>query len=140
MSLVPKRVVAGLLGVTAVVVGTWAAAGPRSFFTSFPLPGHHWVAALPAFNEHLTRDVGDLYLALFTASLWAVIRPREETFRLVGACWLVFSVPHLAFHAAHLGVFTAADAVDNVVALGGTVVLAVLLLWPARRRGELGRG
>jgi hypothetical protein len=134
VSVVGKRVVAGLLGLIAVVVGAWAAFFPRSFFTAFPLPGHHWVAPLPAYNEHLTRDVGDLYLALFAASLWAVLRPREETFRLVGTCWLVFSVPHLVFHVAHLGVFTGTDAAGNVVALGGAVVLALLLVWPQRRQ------
>jgi hypothetical protein len=134
MSRSPKRAAAVLLALTAAVVGVWAAAWPWSFFTSFPLPGHPWVAPLPAFNEHLTRDVGELYLALFVASLWAVVRPRQETFRLVGACWLVFSLPHLAFHAAHLDVFSSGDVLGNVVALGGTVVLAALLMWPASRR------
>lgn len=59
---------AGVLGLSAVVVGAWAAAAPRSFFSSFPLPGHHWVAPLGPYNEHLTRDVGGLYLALFVVS------------------------------------------------------------------------
>jgi len=63
-----KQVVAGVLGLSAVVVGAWAAAAPRSFFSSFPLPGHHWVAPLGPYNEHLTRDVGGLYLALFVVS------------------------------------------------------------------------
>jgi zinc-binding alcohol dehydrogenase family protein len=56
-----------------------------------------------------------LYLALFAISLWAVLRPRPETFRLVGKAWLVFSIPHLMFHAAHLGLFPAPDAASNVV-------------------------
>jgi hypothetical protein len=134
-----RRVVAGLPAAIGLFVGAWAAAAPRSFFTSFPLAGHPWIAPLPAYNEHLTRDVGDLYLALFAISLWAVLRPRPETFRLVGTAWLVFSVPHLVFHAAHLGLFSTPDAVGNVVTLGGAVVLAVLLMWPQPLRSGTSR-
>jgi hypothetical protein len=65
------------------------------------------------------------------SSLWTVLRPRVESFRLVGASWLGFSVPDLAFHATHLDVFSNEDAVGNVVTLGAAVVLAALLLWPA---------
>lgn len=133
MGLDGKRVVAGVLGLTAVIVGGWALFAPHSFYTSFPLPGHHWVSALPAYNEHLTTDVGAFYLALFAISLWAVRRPNEETFRLVGTAWLVFSVPHVIFHSAHLSALSAVDAVGNVVSLGATVVLAALLLVPSRR-------
>jgi hypothetical protein len=129
-----------LLAAIALFVGAWAAFAPRSFFTSFPLPGHHWIAPLPAYNEHLTRDVGDLYLGLFAISLWAVCRPRQETFRLVGTAWLVFSVPHLAFHAAHLDLFSTPDAVGNAVTLGAAIVLAALLVWPQPRRSKSRRG
>lgn len=131
MSVLAHRICAALLALIALLVGGWAALAPHSFYTSFPLPGHHWVSPLPAYNEHLTRDVGGLYLALFTVSLWSVLRPRAESFRLVGAGWLVFSVAHLAFHAEHLEVFSNADAVGNVLTLSGAVVLAALLLWPA---------
>ena len=43
---------------------------------------------------------------------------------------VVFSLPHLAFHAAHLGSFGLADQVGNMVALGGALVLALVLLLP----------
>ncbi len=48
----------------------------------------------------------------------------------MGLAWLVFGVPHLVFHCMHLDLFSVADACGNVVALGGTVVLAALLLLP----------
>jgi len=142
MNLCVKRAAAGLLCLTAMIVGVWAAAAPYSFFSSFPLPGHAWVVALPAYNEHLTHDVGDLYLALMTISTWAVLRPRDETFRLVGAAWLVFSVLHIAFHLDHLRLYSAVDAVDavgNVVALGTSVLLGGLLLLPGATGNETGR-
>lgn len=130
--------VAAVLGASAATVGGWAQFAPRSWYDSFPLPGRHWVSLLGPFNEHLARDVGGLYLALLTISFWAVLRPRPETLRLTGAAWLVFSVPHLVFHLLHLEMFPPPDRIANVVALGGTVLLAGVLLLPSARsrRGQ----
>ena len=125
-----KQVVAGVLALSAADVGLWAALAPRSFYRSFPFPGHPWVSALGPYNEHLVRDVGGLYLALLLVSGWAALRPRGETLRLTGAAWLVFGVPHLLFHLFHLDMYGTADVIGNVVALGGTVALAALLLLP----------
>jgi hypothetical protein len=127
---------AAALALSAAVVGVWASFFPRSFFRSFPLPGHHWVAPLGPYNEHLTRDVGGLYLALLVVSLWAVARPRPEQLRMTGAAWLVFSLPHLVFHLGHLDMFGIADQVGNVVSLGGTAVLASVLLLPTTETSE----
>jgi hypothetical protein len=137
MNISAKRVLAVLLGVTAVIVGAWAAAAPASFFSSFPGAGHEWVAVLPPYNEHLTRDVGDLYLALAAVSLWAAARPRQETFAITGLAWEVFNLPHLVFHVAHLDTLTVADAIGNVVSLGATALLAALLLIPGRHPGAV---
>jgi hypothetical protein len=136
MKLRSKRVMVAVLALSAAVVGGWASAAPRSFVSSFPLPGHHWVAPLGPYNEHLTRDVGGLYLALLVVSLWAVVRPRPEFLRLAALAWLVFSVPHLVFHLSHLDMFGTVDQIGNVASLGGTVVLAALLLVPTREVSE----
>ena len=124
---------AALLALSAADVGLWASIAPRSFFRSFPGGGHHWVSVVGPYDEHLVRDVGGLYLSLLAVSVWAVARPRPEITRLAGVAWLVFSLPHLAFHAAHLGQFGLADRVGNMVALGGAVVLAIVLLLPGAR-------
>jgi hypothetical protein len=123
---------AAVLALSAALVGVWASVAPRSFVRSFPLPGHHWVAPLGPYNEHLTRDVGGLYLALLVVSVWAVVRPESEFLRLAGVAWLVFSIPHLVFHLGHLDMFGTVDQVGNVTSLGGTVVLAAMLLIPTR--------
>ncbi len=128
----PKQSVAGVLAASAAYVGGWAAWAPHSFYDSFPGLGRRWVSVLGPYDEHLVRDVGGLYLALMTISVWAALRPMAETFRLVGLAWEVFSVPHLAFHAAHLNMYEVGDRVGNVVALGGTVALAAVLLVPQR--------
>ena len=135
MNIRGKQVAAGILALTAVDVGAWAEFAPKSFYDSFPGFGHHWVSLSGPYDEHLVRDVGGLYLALFAISVWAVVRPRGETFALVGAGWLVFSIPHFVFHAFHLDEFGTADKLGNVIGLGATIVLAALLVLP-RRGGE----
>ena len=125
---------AALLASSAAEVGLWASIAPQSFYRSFPGGGRHWVSVLGPYNEHLVRDVGGLYLSLLAISVWAVVRSQPEITRLAGVTWLVFSLPHLAFHAAHLDRFGLADQVGNMVTLGGTVVLATVLLLPGARR------
>lgn len=93
------------------------------------------VAALPSYNELLGRDVGALYLGFLAMTGWSIARPRDETFRVVGAGWLVLGIPHLAFHADHLQPFWTADAAANVVLLSLAVMLAVMLVWPLRVGG-----
>jgi hypothetical protein len=136
MKLVTKQVFAAVLALTAADVGAWAYFAPRSFYTTFPLSGRHWISALGPYNEHLTRDVGALYLALLAISAWAVVRPQPETIRLVAAAWLTFGVPHFVFHLFHLDMFGTVDKVGNVVALGGAVVLPALMLTPTRVAGN----
>jgi hypothetical protein len=134
MSLFAKRVVVLLLAVTAAVAGVWAAAFPLSFYTDFPSPGRHWVSALGPYNEHLVRDVGGLYLALLVLSVYAGRRPTVAAVRMAGGAWLVFNAEHFLWHMLHLGVFPAADRIGNAVALGGVLVLSILLLLPDRPR------
>jgi hypothetical protein len=132
MEIRTKQSISGVLALSAVYVGGWAELAPESFYRSFPGGGHHWVSPLGPYNEHLTRDVGGLYLALAAVTVWAVLRPRRETLALVATGWLVFSVPHFVFHVLHLDAGSAVDKAGNVVALGGTVVLAALVLVPGR--------
>jgi len=58
-----------LLGAMYLPTALQASAFPRSFYDDFPL-GRGWIAASGgAYNEHLVRDVGGLFLALVIASL-----------------------------------------------------------------------
>lgn len=132
ISLAAKRLIVAALSVAAAVLGVWAAAFPQSFYDDFPLPGRHWVSALGPYNEHLTRDVGGLFLALLVLSVWALRRPTPAAMRVTGGAWTVFAAEHLLWHMLHLDVFPAVDRIGNVVALGGMLLASVLLLLPDR--------
>jgi hypothetical protein len=125
-----RRLLAALavLTASALYVGAWAALGPRSFYDSFP--GFHrvWVGVDGPFNEHLVRDVGGLYLALAVAGAVAAYRLDRSALLVVGSGWTVFGTSHLGYHLHHLGELAVVDAVGNVVALGGTLGLALLVL------------
>lgn len=131
-----QRVAAAVLLLSAAYVGGWALFAPRSFHDDFPLPGRDWVSSAGPYNEHLIRDVGGLYLALGVLTLWALLRPRRDLLAAVGIAWEVFSVPHLVFHADHLDGLGTFDKVAEVGSLAATVVLAALLLLPARGTGS----
>jgi hypothetical protein len=133
------RAVMGGLGLVQAVNGAWALLAPRSFYDDFPPGRGGWVSSLPAYNEHLMRDVGGLFLAtgamLVLAAVWL---ERRLTFTALVA-WLLFAVPHATYHLFNLEPYSAGDAVGNVVALGLTVVLPagllVLLVRPASGPG-----
>ncbi|MGM7669067.1 hypothetical protein [Microbacterium sp. A93] len=125
-----------LLWATAVVggfVGLWAAVWPSSFYESFPGLGRVWIAVDGPFNEHLIRDVGALYLALAAASIAAAFTRGPESGRVVGVAWTVFGIPHLIYHAAQFGGMPIIDVIGNIIGLGGSVLLGLLLMLPGPR-------
>jgi hypothetical protein len=126
-----------VLTASAVYVGGWAAAFPRSFYDSFPGLHRVWVAVDGPYNEHLVRDVGAFYLAFAIGGVLAMTwRDRRVTLALAAA-WTTFSLPHLGYHLHHLGDLPTADAVGQVAALGGTLVLSTALLVGNARRAEV---
>ena len=129
------RAALGLLGGTQLAIGVWATVDPSSFYTGFPF-GRGWVEALPAYNEHLTRDVGAFFLAtgfLLLAAAWVAER------RLVAVAlitYLLFAIPHAVYHLDHLDVYGTGDAIANVITLGATVLLPLLLIGLLARGGR----
>ena len=124
------REVRGVLTVLLVAllgVGAWALLAPASFHADFPLD-RAWVSLDGPYNEHLVRDVGALNLALATLVGWAVATPTRERVIVVATVMLVYAIPHLLYHATHLGPFGPADAVAQVLVLAGMVVAPLWLL------------
>ena len=116
----------------AVLVGLWAAGWPRSFYDDFPWPGHPWVASLPAYNEHLVRDFGGMNLAMAVVFGVAAATLDRRLAATALVAYLVFAVPHLAFHLQHLAPFGTVDALAQTVTLAAAAVLPLPLLALAR--------
>lgn len=126
------RIALGVIAIATLPVGLQAAFTPRSFYNDFPL-GRHWIALDGgAYNEHLVRDVGVLFLALILVTGWVVIR-RLPT-QSVAAAWLLQGTLHVIQHARHLHGYKMVDAFGLVGSLALVPVLAVVAWWSVSRR------
>ncbi len=108
--------------------GFYALLAPRSFYDDFP-GGRGWVEALPAYNEHLVRDVGALFLATAVVLAAAAFYLERRLIAVALVSFLAFSIPHLIYHSFHLDVYDGGDVIANVITLAATVVVPVWLLW-----------
>jgi hypothetical protein len=121
------RLVLGILAAVQATDGLYALFAPRSFYDDFPA-GRGWVEALPAYSEHLVRDVGALFLAtaviLAAAAIW--LERRLVLVALVS--FLVFSVPHTIYHLFNLERISTGDAITEAVLLVLTVLAPLALL------------
>ena len=127
------RLALGYLAVSGLLVGVWAAAAPHSFFSDFPGLGHTWAASDGRYNEHLVRDVGDLNLALALVTIAACVWLSRSLATAAALAWIVYSAPHLAYHAFNLGVVTSGDRPAEIVALTIPILLAATILVLIRR-------
>jgi hypothetical protein len=114
--------------------GLQAAFAPRTFFDDFPL-GRGWISVGDAaYDEHLVRDVGGLFIALIIVTLWAAW--KQQAMLAVAIAWLVQGVLHFAYHIGHLDDLDRADQVGLAVSLAAVPLLALVALWasasPAR--------
>jgi alkylhydroperoxidase family enzyme len=121
------RIGLGFFAVVQLTDGLWALLAPSSFYSDFPF-GRGWVEVLPAYNEHLTRDLGGLFVAtaiILGAAAWFLDR------RLVAVAlwsWLAFAVPHFIWHSFNLEPYATGDAVANTLTNLGTVFVPIALL------------
>jgi hypothetical protein len=117
-----------VMAVTPVVVGIWALASPRGFYHDFPGLGHSWVSKVGAYDEHLVRDVGALYLGslVLLALAWTWLDRRLVQAALVS--YAVAALPHLVYHLTALDNFSTGDAVAEIAGLALNVVLPLVLL------------
>ncbi|CAN5431435.1 hypothetical protein BH10ACT2_BH10ACT2_07540 [soil metagenome] len=116
-----------LIAISMAPVGLQAAFTPRSFFDDFPL-GRGWIAKEGgAYDEHLVRDVGVLFLALVIVTAWTALRSRPA--RPVAVAWLVQGVLHVWYHVGHLDGYGTADKVGMIGSLVVIPVLALVAVW-----------
>jgi hypothetical protein len=119
-----------VLGAPQGLIGLWALLAPRGFYKNFGLGGDGWVSVLGAYDEHLVRDVGSLFLALAVLLIIAAVRGQRSLSAIAAIVWLVFALPHLIYHLFNLGPYATGDAIANVITISWTVAggLIVLLL------------
>ncbi|HEX6569399.1 MAG TPA: hypothetical protein VF015_09545 [Acidimicrobiales bacterium] len=122
------------LALVSLSVGVWAGLAPRGFYDDFPGGGRVWVAVDGPYNEHLVRDVGVLNLALTVVTVVALVTLGRAVVMAAALAWLVYSVPHLVYHARHLDVYDTTDQVTTVVALALALVLPTVVLVAELRR------
>ncbi len=128
------RAVLVQLGAIQAFLGVYALLWPVSFYEDFPF-GRSWVEALPAYNEHLVRDVGGLFLGVGFLLLAVAVRMERRFVGISLISYMLFSVPHAAWHLFHLEPYSTGDAVANAVTLTATVLLPAWALWVTVRAG-----
>lgn len=132
------RIGLAVLAFTPAFVGIWATVAPRGWFDNFPGGGRTWVSDLQgaAFDEHLVRDVGALYLGslvLLVLAMWWLDR------RLVQAALVSFAVaalPHFIYHLTALEGLSTGDAIAEIAGLALNVVLPLVLLFMTTKGGS----
>jgi hypothetical protein len=112
-------------------IGFTAVAAPHTFYADFPFLAH-WVDKLPPYNAHLITDVGGLYIGFAVVIGLAAWRLQRDLVIAACAGFLTVSVPHLLFHATHLGGFGAAEGAAEMIALGSLLVPPIVALWASR--------
>ena len=112
-----------------LVVGTWQAVFPASFYADFPGMGHHWVSPDGPYNEHLLRDVGLGGLAVGMVALIALLTGVLWVARATSVAVVVVNLPHQLYHQAHVSVLpTVTDQVLQSVSLAAVSLAAIALL------------
>lgn len=124
------------LAVPQGLIGLWAVIAPSSFHDDFPIGTEGWVDVLGPFDEHLVTDVGALFVALGFLLAFAAVRLRRETVLVAAVAWLIFAIPHFAWHVFNLGPYDTADAIANTATLTWTVVGGLLILFLLRMPAE----
>ena len=128
-----KRIRLGLLllGLPQLVIGLYALFFSRDFYRDFPF-GRSW-AAMGPYNEHFVTDVGALFCAMGVIALFGALRVDRRLSQAVALGWIVFTIPHLWFHASHRQGLEAVDVVAQLVVFAAQLLIALYVLSASRR-------
>lgn len=121
-----------MLVLEAVTIGVQALFFPMYFYEKF-LFGRGWVAMMPPYNEHITRDLGALYLGFGVVLGYAAVKMSRDLFNGAVASFVVATIPHMVFHAAHTDMAPMLlDKVLQVGALALTVAVGLAMMYLGR--------
>ncbi len=114
-----------LVAAAQAQIALWGELAPRSFFANFPGLGHHWVAPLGPYNEHLLRDYAAAELGLAVVLAAAAVWPERRLLLTAGAAFLAATLPHFAYH---LTTTDALSTTDDVLSLSAFAIELVLVV------------
>lgn len=117
------RAVLTVLAAYAGVIGAYAVLAPHGFYNNVV-----GVDLLGAYNQHLTSDVGGLYLGFALLFAWAAVTLGRELGRVAAAAFALVQAIHLGYHLAHLEPFTVAKGVEEIAGLLPLLALPVLVV------------
>jgi hypothetical protein len=120
------RAALGLVALAQAEIGIWGIFAPHSFFTTYPGLGHHWVAPLGSYNEHLLRDYAAAELGFAVLLACAAIWFERRLVLVAGAAFLAATLPHFAYHLTsteHL------STTDNTASLGSFLLEIMVVIW-----------
>ncbi len=118
------RIALALVAAAQAEIGVWGLTAPRSFYTTFPGFGHHWVAPLGVYNEHLLRDYAAAELGFAVLLACAAIWFERRLVLVAGAAFLAATLPHFIYHLTttdHL------SATDNTISLGSFLLELIVV-------------
>jgi len=126
-----------ILAFQGLLSGIWATATPRGYFDDFPGFGLSWVSPDGPYNEHLMRDYGALNLALGIVALCAAIWLTRTLVTTAAVAWIVYSIPHIVYHALNGDPYDTSDHVSIVASLFFAPIVAIVVLWSMRPPAEV---
>jgi hypothetical protein len=125
------RIGLAVFAAVELVLGTWTAFSPRSFYDTVPT-----VNLTPPYSEHLMRDFGLATLGIAVVLVAATIWPTTKLAIVALVAYLVFALPHLIFHTQHVGHAAAGEGVGLLIVLGASVVGPIALIGVAFGRAR----
>lgn len=121
----------GMLAIEPGLIGVYALFFPTHFYRDF-LFGRGWVQMLPPYNEHITRDLGALYLGFFLLLAYAAFTLSRDLVMGAVFSFMAATLPHMVFHALHTeDAPLLLDKVLQVGLLALTMAVGLVLLWLA---------
>jgi hypothetical protein len=119
-----------LVAAAQAEIAAWGLVGPRSFYHGYPGAGHHWVAALGPYNEHLVRDFAGCELGLAVMLTAAAVWFERRLVVAAATAFLAAELPHFAYHLTTTNHLSGGD---NAATLTGFVVELALVSAAALR-------
>lgn len=119
------RAALALVGAAQAEIGLWGIIAPHSFYRDFPGAGHHWVAVLGPYNEHLVRDYAAAELGFAVLLIAGAVWFGRTLVLVAATAFLAATLPHFAYHLTTTGSLSTAD---NVGSLGSFAVEIVIVV------------